>query len=60
MVVIHLVDNKMYFAFPSDNLLELKSYNGENATVFDGIYDDISNILSIVEELKNNNKIFKM
>lgn len=59
-IKVVLVDNRMYFSFPSKNLLELSNYRGDNTTVFDGIYDDISNILSIVEEIKNNNKIFKM
>lgn len=55
-----LVDNKMYFCFPNKNLLELRTYKGNDSIVFDGIYDDISNILSVVEEIKNNNKIFRM
>lgn len=57
---IVLVDNKMYFSFPSKNLLELRNYKGDNFTMFEGIYDDVNNILSVVEEIKNNNKIFRM
>lgn len=55
-----LVDNKMYFGFPGDDFLEFGSYRGDMLSVFDDLYDDISNILSIVEEIKNNNKIFRM
>lgn len=55
-----LVDNKMYFCFPNSDLFELRKSRDENGTLFDSIYDDISNLLLIVEEIKNNNKTFKM
>lgn len=57
---IVLINNKLYMEVRHD-LFELKRPKKEfNEEVFDKIYEDVSNILSIVEEIKTNNKIFKM
>lgn len=57
---IVLTGNKMYFHIYKD-MLEMKRPKKEfTAEVFDDIYDDIHTILSVVEEIKTNNKVFKM
>lgn len=56
-----LVENRMYIGFSHIDLFELSGIEGtdvENA--FDAFYDEIGTILKIVEEIKTNNKIFKM
>jgi len=56
-----LVDDKMYFGFSSIDLFELKSVSNNNVeSLFDNFYTHVSVILSIVNEIKNNNKIFKI
>lgn len=60
-VEITLVDSKMYMGFEHVNLFELKAISNDNIeTVFENLYDEIEVILKIVEEIKNNNKIFKI
>lgn len=55
-----LYKNKMYFHV-YNNMLEIKNPKKElTADIFDNIYEDVSNIISLVEEIKNNNKVFKM
>lgn len=39
---------------------ELFKINKPNEKAFEHYYNDISNIISIVDEIKNNNKVFKM
>jgi hypothetical protein len=58
-IYLVIVDNKMYFGFPGIDLFELKKVNNvEN--LFDDFYNHVSIILSIVNEIKSNNKVFKM
>ena len=60
-VKIVLVDRKLYLGVPKYNMFELKKYSKEDElSVFDNLYDEIQLILGIVEELKNNDKVFKM
>ena len=55
-----LCKDEMYIALDR-NLFEMKSKLKElSVNVFDNLYDDISCILGIAEEIKNNNKVFKM
>ena len=55
-----LVDNKMYIG-ASINLFELNvRKNIDVASLFDNFYDEVKTILEIVNEIKNNNKIFRM
>lgn len=55
-----LVDNKMYIASRGVNLFELGGTKEKPETMFERIYDDINVILLLVDEIKNNNKVFKM
>ena len=48
----------MYFKM-ARNLFAIKA-NGTEDMMFDRFYDDICNILAIVNEIRDNNKIFKM
>ena len=57
---IVLSGNKLYFGAPKVNLFELEDYNGDEVAIFDNLYDEIKTILAIVEELKNNNKVFNV
>lgn len=57
---LNLVDNKMYIGSVV-NLFELNlSKRNGIESLFDNFYDDVKTILEIVNEIKNNNKIFKM
>lgn len=59
-VGILLCKDEMYIALDR-NLFEMKSKLKElSVNVFDNLYDDISCMLGIAEEIKNNNKVFKM
>lgn len=50
----------MYFGM-SRNLFKLKSFfKKPSGKVFERYYDDTIDILSMVDEIKNNNKVFKM
>jgi hypothetical protein len=55
-----LVDNRMYLGFEGSDLLELGDYKEEIITIFDDLYDDISAVLGLINEIRDNNKIFKM
>jgi len=56
-----LVDDKMYLGFPYKNLFEFATLkSGRPESIFDNFYTDIETILNIVNELKTNNKIFKI
>lgn len=56
-----LVDDKMYLGFEYKNLFEFSTLkSGRPESIFDNFYTDIETILNIVNELKTNNKIFKM
>ena len=57
---ITLVDNKMYIASRGINLFELSGKKENTETLFERIYDDVSVILWLVNEIKNNNKVFRM
>ena len=55
-----MYDNKLIIEMPHSNLFEFtKDKNKFQSNIFDNFYDDISAILGIVTEIKNNNKIFK-
>lgn len=60
-VTILLKDNEMFLGF-AKNLFELKIGKSKELTakVFDDLYDDISAIIGIIEEIRTNNKVFKM
>lgn len=60
-IKITLTDNKLFIGLCDEDFLELaKIDNGKIETIFEDLYDDISVILSIVNEIKNNNKVFKI
>ena len=55
-----MYDNKLIMAMPYSNLFELtKSKKNFDVSMFDNFYGDITAILGIVTEIKNNNKVFK-
>lgn len=57
---ISLKKNNLYIGF-SKNMFELnKKVKTLDGNIFSGFYDDVRNIFEIVEEIKNNNKVFKM
>ena len=50
----------MYFSM-SRNVFELsKSFRKPTGKVFEKFYDDVNDILLMINEIKNNNKVFKM
>ena len=56
-----LVGNKMYIGFPNKNLFELKDIDDEKfESMFSNIYDELSMVLELVNEIKSNNKVFKV
>lgn len=56
-----LVDNKMYIGFEGKNLFELSdATDNKIETVFEKFYDEIDALLKLVDEIKTNNKIFKI
>lgn len=59
---ISLFDNHLYIAFPSVNLFEMGKISGTKIDdgVFDQIYNDVGLVLAIVDEIKSNNKVFKI
>ena len=60
-VKIVFVGKCIYIGSKKVNLFELDNYKKDDVvSVFDNLYDEIELILGIVEELKNNNKVFKM
>lgn len=57
---IVLVDNCLYIGAPDVNLFELDGFkNNDYVAMFEDLYDEVSASLKIVEEIKNNNKVFK-
>lgn len=60
-VKIVFTNKSVYIGAEDVNLFELRRYKkGDPLTVFDKLYDEIMLVLGIVEELKNNDKVFKM
>ena len=58
---ITLVDNRMYIGAIHKNLFELEGIDGTNIeSAFDIFYDEVEAILKIIDEIRNNNKVFKM
>lgn len=56
-----LVDNKMYIGFEGKDLFELSDVKDNKIeTAFEKFYDEISVLLKLVDEIKTNNKIFKI
>ena len=52
-------DGRLCFGM-NRNLFEIKTSKKSLNNIFNRYYDDVSILLSIVDEIKNNNKIFKM
>jgi hypothetical protein len=50
----------MYIASTGTNLFELGGTKEKPETLFERLYDDVNLILLLVNEMKNNNKVFKM
>lgn len=60
-VKIVFIDNCVYIGAEKINMFELDKYkDGDIVSVFENLYDEIEVILGIVDELKNNNKVFIM
>ena len=60
-IKIVLVNRNLYIGFPNFNMFELNYKNGDDEmTVFENLYDEMEIILGIVEEIKTNNKVFKV
>lgn len=60
-LAIALVDNRMYFSFKGGFKLFGLNYKCKNPNeIFDDFYDDIDIILSLINEIKNNPRIFKI
>lgn len=58
---ITIVNNKMYIGATGVDLFELSSIKGGNvSTLFENFYDEIKVMLDIINEIKNNDKVFKM
>ena len=53
-------NGKIYFTLNKD-LFKFKTFNQKPCgKVFERFYDDILNLLVLIDEIKNNNKVFKM
>lgn len=60
-IKIVLVNRNLYIGFPNFNMFELNYKNSNDEMVmFENLYDEIEIILGIVEEIKANNKVFKV
>lgn len=58
-IKISFVDNCLFVGAKGFNMFELDYLKEDNpVTVFENLYDEIEIVLSIVNEIKNNNKIF--
>ena len=55
-----IYDNLFFMAINGRNFFELDVKKGLSPEMFDRMYDDASNILLLLEEMKKNNKIFKV
>lgn len=54
------IDNYLYIGAEDINMFELCDLENENViSVFEGLYEEINVILKIVEEIRDNNKVFK-
>lgn len=61
MVKVTIFDNHLYLGFPGFNLFEFgKVKSGLDEEMFDEVYDDVALLLAIVDEIKKNNKVFKI
>lgn len=57
---ISLKNNMLYIGF-ARNIFEMnKKVKKLDGSVFSRYYDDVNNLYGILEEIKNNNKVFKM
>lgn len=60
-IKVTIIKDKLYIGFENLNLFEMKGVkNGDVSSMFRGCYDTINVIMDVVEEIKNNNKIFKI
>lgn len=60
-VKVSILKNHLYLGFPGFNLFEFgNAKDGLNESLFDDIYDDVALLLAIVDEIKRNNKVFKI
>ena len=57
---ITLLASGEMFLGSTDNMFELKKKAKPTGEAFEYFYDDLSDILAIVNEIKDNNKLFKM
>ena len=58
---ISIDKNRMYIALSNFNLFDLGKLEGEDITsLFKGFYEPIFAVMCIVNEIKQNNKLFKM
>lgn len=58
---IVLVDRELYISSEGFNMFELNDFKEDDVVyVFENLYDEIKVILEIVNEIKENNKVFKM
>lgn len=56
-----ITGNNMYLGFNYFDMLELADYKSDNIdSMFKNFYDEIEALLSLVEEIKNNDKVFKI
>ena len=54
-----IVDHYCFIGAENMNMFELKTFtNNDEVGVFENLYDEIDIILKIVEEMKNNDKVF--
>ena len=54
------VDKYLYIGAPNINLFELDNFKkNDYFSVFENLYDEVNVCLKIVEEIKDNNKVFK-
>ena len=60
-VKLSLRDSGTLYLGINKNLFKLKTFNQKPCgKVFERFYDDVENLLVFIDEIKNNNKIFKM
>jgi len=60
-IKIVFVDKCIYIGAKGVNMFELSPYKfNDDVSIFEALYDEMALILEIVDELKNNNKVFKM
>ena len=60
-VKILFANKTLYIGSEKVNMFELGKYkSGDPLIIFENLYDEIALILGIIDELKNNDKVFKM